>query len=78
MLASERGHPDIVDALLSAGADVCGVDENGNSALHLACFYGNQNVVELLLAVDVDLTVRFALVLFCVFSRSRGGRGDVI
>lgn len=62
MLASERGHRDIVDALLSAGADVCGLDENGNSALHLACFYGNHNVVELLLTVDVDLTVRFDVV----------------
>lgn len=79
MLASERGHTDIVDALLSAGADVCSLDENGNSALHLACFYGNQNVVELLLAVDVDLTV----CVFCVigllglsFSRSVGSGVD--
>lgn len=47
----------MVDALLTAGADVTCVDENGNSALHLACFYGNIDAVELLLAVDVDVAV---------------------
>ncbi|CAN0376592.1 unnamed protein product, partial [Hapterophycus canaliculatus] len=55
MLCAERGHTEMVDALLTAGADVTCVDENGNSALHLACFYGNIDAVELLLAVDVDV-----------------------
>ena len=58
MLCAERGHTGMVDALLSAGAEVCCVDENGNSALHLASFYGQAQVVELLLAVDADVTVR--------------------
>ena len=57
MLASERGHTAIVAVLLTAGADVCSMDENGNTALHLACYYGNSGAVELLLAVDVDLKV---------------------
>lgn len=58
MLCSEQGHTEMVDKLLAAGAETGGVDENGNSALHLACFYGNRDVVEILLSVDVDLTVR--------------------
>lgn len=57
MLCAERGHTLMVDSLLSAGADVCCVDENGNSALHLASFYGRADVVELLLSVDVDVAV---------------------
>ncbi|CAN0385158.1 unnamed protein product, partial [Ectocarpus sp. 13 AM-2016] len=51
MLCAERGHTQMVDDLLSAGAEVSCVDENANSALHLACFYGNTEAVELLLAV---------------------------
>lgn len=47
----------MVDVLLAAGADTFCVDENGNSALHLACFYGNREVVRLLLTVDCDVTV---------------------
>lgn len=47
----------MVDTLLGAGADTSGVDENGNTALHLACFYGNREVVQLLLSVDVDVVV---------------------
>ena len=57
MLCAEQGHTEMVDSLLSAGADVCCVDENGNSALHLASFYGRTDVVELLLSVDCDVTV---------------------
>lgn len=48
----------MVEALLAANADVCAVDENGNSALHLACYYGNTDVVQLLLGTeDVDVVV---------------------
>ncbi|CAM9348260.1 unnamed protein product [Ectocarpus fasciculatus] len=36
MLCAERGHTQMVDDLLSAGAEVSCVDENANSALHLA------------------------------------------
>lgn len=47
----------MANALLSAGADVGCVDENGNSALHLACFYGRMEAVELLLSAEADLAV---------------------
>lgn len=58
MLCTERGHTEMVKALLSAGAEIGCVDENGNSALHLACFYGRMDAVELLLAVEADVAVR--------------------
>ncbi|CAM9638020.1 unnamed protein product, partial [Sphacelaria rigidula] len=57
ILCAERGHVDMVDSLLAAGADPGSVDENGNSALHLACFYGNSEVVQLLLMMDCDVGV---------------------
>lgn len=58
MLCAERGHVSMVETLLGAGADVSAVDENGNSPLHLACFYSHREVARLLLsAEDVDVTV---------------------
>lgn len=59
MLCAERGYTEMVDSLLGAGADTSAVDENGNTALHLACFYANREVVQLLLSVDVDVVVSF-------------------
>lgn len=59
MLGAERNHVRLVEALLAANANVCAVDENGNSALHLACFYGHREVVRLLLGTeDVNVAVR--------------------
>lgn len=64
MLCAERGYTEMVDALLAAGADTSAMDENGNTALHLACFYANREVVQLLLSTDVDVVVSFFFV-FC-------------
>lgn len=68
MLCAERNHARLVEVLLAANADICAVDENGNSALHLACFYGHREVVRLLLgAEDVNVAVR---------EGEFGGRGE--
>ena len=56
MLAVEG---DIIKALLDAGVKVNAVDSKGDTALHLACYYGNTERVELLLsAQDIDFNVQ--------------------
>lgn len=58
MLASSKGHVEIVDMLLSTSADVNIRDNKGNTALHHAIMKHHWNVVQILLGhpnIDVDL-----------------------
>lgn len=48
MIASSKGHEEIVKALLKAKANVNEVDKKGQNALHYATFYGHMKVAELL------------------------------
>lgn len=48
IIASRHGHWEVVEVLLSFGADVGAVDERGRTALHMACQYGELQVVEVL------------------------------
>ena len=60
--ASQHGHVGVVQGVLARGADVDrpenGVDK-GNTALWLACKYGQEDVVEQLLDADADVEVRY-------------------
>ena len=50
MLAVREGHSSIVDILLAEpGIDVTRRDVNGSTALHLACRYGQMDLVQQLL-----------------------------
>ncbi|KAL6046669.1 Ankyrin repeat [Balamuthia mandrillaris] len=49
MVASNRGHKDVVTCLLAGGAAVNATTGAGNSALHLACSRGRREVVSTLL-----------------------------
>ena len=49
MLAIKKGYQDIALALLLAGADVHGTDDEGWTALHWACVRGLDKVVEALI-----------------------------
>ncbi|XP_046569715.1 poly [ADP-ribose] polymerase tankyrase-2-like [Haliotis rubra] len=53
MWAAERGHREVVELLLSRGADLSLVDTDGNSILHYACGGGDVGTVELILSMDV-------------------------
>ena len=63
MRAAARGHPEIVDLLLGAGAAVDACDDFGNSALMYACARGQAAVAARLVAAGAakDRTNRFGL-----------------
>ncbi|EQC41689.1 hypothetical protein SDRG_01647 [Saprolegnia diclina VS20] len=61
LLAASVGHVDVLDVLVAA-SDINAVDDEGRSALGVAAFQGNVNVVGFLLScldIEVDLQDRF-------------------
>ncbi|XP_046582163.1 scavenger receptor class F member 2-like isoform X3 [Haliotis rubra] len=59
MVAAREGHGDVVELLVSRGADVSLVDYGGNNTLHLACVGGDRKTVEFVLALGgVDVNAR--------------------
>lgn len=49
MIACEKGHDEIAQVLLNAGADINTQDANGNTGLHLATMNNSTRLIELLL-----------------------------
>ncbi|XP_067659820.1 histone-lysine N-methyltransferase EHMT2-like [Haliotis asinina] len=59
MRAARGGHRDVVELLVSRGADVSLVDDDGDNILHLACYEGDGTTVEFVLSLDaVDVNAR--------------------
>ncbi|XP_046543577.1 uncharacterized protein LOC124253782 isoform X8 [Haliotis rubra] len=59
MEAAREGHRDVVELLVSRGADVSLVDDDGDNILHYACGGGDRKTVELVLSLDgVDINAR--------------------
>ncbi|XP_046565963.1 histone-lysine N-methyltransferase EHMT2-like [Haliotis rubra] len=59
MEAALGGHRDVVELLVSRGADVSLVDDNGNNTLDWACVGGDRKTVEFVLSLDgVDINSR--------------------
>ena len=54
LLAAGSGHPSTVDLLLEKGADLKAKDNQGWNALHIAASFGRDNVLQLLLAKQVE------------------------
>ncbi|XP_067659832.1 uncharacterized protein [Haliotis asinina] len=59
MWAALRGHRDVVELLVSRGADVSLVDDEADNILHWACRGGDRTTVEFVLSLDaVDVNAR--------------------
>ncbi|XP_048252515.1 ankyrin repeat and KH domain-containing protein 1-like [Haliotis rufescens] len=59
MRAALRRHRDVVELLVSKGADVSLVDEDGDNTLHLACYRGHLETVKFVLSLNVvDIDAR--------------------
>ncbi|XP_046569725.1 ankyrin repeat and KH domain-containing protein mask-like isoform X2 [Haliotis rubra] len=79
MAAVDEGHRDMVELLLSRGADVSLVDEDGNNTLHLACYGGDQGTVELILSQNVlDVNCRGERNMTPVMMAAERGHRDVM
>jgi hypothetical protein len=57
VIAAQRGHVTLVDALLEAGASVAATDAMGNTALLMAASYGHEQAVRLLATKKSSVTV---------------------
>ncbi|XP_071084677.1 inversin-like [Haliotis cracherodii] len=59
MWVAWRGHREVVELLVSEGADVSLVDEDGNNILHYACMGGDVETVKYVLSLNVvDIDAR--------------------
>ena len=58
MVAAFYGRKEIVELLLSKGADVNAKDSKGETALMVAAFYGRKETVELLLSKGADVNAK--------------------
>ncbi|XP_046560343.1 uncharacterized protein LOC124269370 [Haliotis rubra] len=59
MEAAQWGHRDVVEFLVSRGADVSLVDDDGDNTLHWACRGGDRKTVEFVLSLDeLDINSR--------------------
>jgi hypothetical protein len=57
-VASSNGRKDVVEFLLSKGADKNAINVDGMTPLHLAAGYGHKEVVELLLSNNADVNIK--------------------
>ncbi|XP_071084298.1 ankyrin repeat domain-containing protein 50-like isoform X1 [Haliotis cracherodii] len=79
MRAAAGGHRDVVELLVSKGADVSLVDGVGNNILHMACLRGDMETVEYVLSLDVvDINSRGMRSMTPVIAAAVRGHSDVV
>ncbi|XP_071098364.1 putative ankyrin repeat protein RF_0381 [Haliotis cracherodii] len=79
MWAAVWGHRDVVELLVSEGANVSLVDEDGDNILHLACVGGDLETVEFVLSLNLlDINSREERSKTPVMWAALGGHRDVV
>ncbi|XP_071084678.1 inversin-B-like [Haliotis cracherodii] len=79
MWAACRGHRDVMELLVSEGADVSLVDEDGDNTLHYACMRGDVETVKCVLSLHVvDINSRGWKSRTPVMAVARWGHRDVV
>ncbi|XP_046337772.2 ankyrin repeat domain-containing protein 17-like [Haliotis rufescens] len=79
MLAADKGHKEVVELLVSKGADVSLLDKGHDTLLHFACRGGNVEVVKFLLSLDmVDINARNSKSQTAANIATSRGRRDII
>ncbi|XP_067662018.1 putative ankyrin repeat protein RF_0381 [Haliotis asinina] len=79
VLAASGEHNDVFDLLVEKGADLTLVDNDGNNILHLACLWGNIEVVKYVLTKDiVDINGRSKCRSTPVTEAARYGHKEVL
>ncbi|XP_046346164.2 ankyrin repeat domain-containing protein 50-like [Haliotis rufescens] len=79
MRAAEKGHKEVVELLVSKGADASLVDKSGNNILHLACQRGQMEVVKYIVSkVIVDVNAKNKKRKTAANIASSQGRGDLM
>ncbi|XP_071108956.1 ankyrin repeat domain-containing protein 50-like [Haliotis cracherodii] len=79
MLAADKGHKEVVELLVSKGADVSLLNKGHDTLLHLACRGGNVEVVKLVLSLDmVDINARNSKSQTAANIATSRGRWDII
>ncbi len=58
ILASERGHTEVVKFLINSGATVDSKDNSGVTALMIASINGHTEIVKLLIELEADVNAR--------------------
>ena len=78
MWAAGKGHTDIVEYLISKGADVNTANYSGRTALHHAAFYGHLDVVKLLLSKGADPNIKNIEQKTALESAQKGNHQDIV
>jgi ankyrin repeat protein len=78
MVASERGHGNIVRALLRAGARADATREGGIAAIHVACATGQLDIIKELLAAGVTVNTATEKGMTPIIAAGMSGKIEVI
>ena len=78
MAAAENGHPEVVEALLKANADVNATTNDGRTAPMAAAENGHPEVVEALLRVGADVNAKAANGETAMSLATKGGVAEIV